>query len=87
MNRQEFVAAYREARKVRAFETWAWRLGLIREVISLAFEGPEPAFQAALMSGVGDPLRFSYIRLGGQLQPKLNRLLHCRPVRLPGRHT
>jgi hypothetical protein len=85
MNRQEFVTAYREARKVRTFETWAWRRGLLRDVFSLAFAAPLSAISAALMSDVSDPLRYRYVRRDGQWQPKLDKALHCRQVRLPGR--
>jgi hypothetical protein len=86
MNRHEFAVAYREARKVRTFEMWAWRLGLIREVTSLAFSAPEPAFRAALMGEVDDPLRFTYIRVGGRLLPKLSPRFDRKRVPLPGGH-
>lgn len=64
MNRKEFRAAYREARKVRAFEK---RFHLLNCSLSDVI-ATEP-FMASCR--YGDPLRFSYFRIDGKPQPRL----------------
>lgn len=65
MNRKEFREAYREARKVRAFEK-RFRLSCC----SLADAIETEPFMASCR--YGDPLRFPYFRIDGKLRPRLH---------------